>query len=239
MKVPAVILCGGLGTRLRGLLGDRPKCLAPMGSRTYLDVFTDYLYRQGVENFIFATGYGHAHVEAWLQEGRRPWRYLLSREQEPLGTGGALRLAAQHVETKQLLAFNGDTFLDVDCRKLLARHQTGGCPVTLTAVEVADTAEFGRLEIIEGYVVRFLEKGQSGAGMINGGSYVIERSFIASWPAGSLSFEKQILMKPGFRAASFIASGRFLDIGTPESLSTSKKFLKELVESKKQKDNYL
>ena len=127
--VPAVILCGGLGTRLRGVLGDRPKCLAPVGDGTYLDLFTAYLYRQGIDDFVFATGHGHAHVEGWLRAERRPWQWTISREAEPLGTGGALRLAAHRVESARFFAFNGDTFLEVDCAGLLARHGAAGSPL--------------------------------------------------------------------------------------------------------------
>jgi D-glycero-alpha-D-manno-heptose 1-phosphate guanylyltransferase len=218
---PAVILCGGLGTRLRGILGDLPKCLAPVGDRTYLDLLTNYLHRQGVEEFIFATGYGHEHVERWLQAVQRPWRWTLSREQEPLGTGGALRLAAHQVKDDDFLAFNGDTFLEVDCAGLLARHAAANSPLTLAAVEVADTAAFGRLEISGGFVVNFREKGQPGPGVINGGAYVIKRNFIEQQHEGYLSLEKDVLMRPGFQPSAFLTCGTFLDIGTPENLATA------------------
>lgn len=226
---PAVILCGGLGTRLRGVLGDRPKCLAPVGDRTFLDFFTTYLHRQGVEEFIFATGYGHEQVERWLQVARRPWRWALSREQEPLGTGGALRLAVRQVKTDRFLAFNGDTFLQVDCAGLLVRHTAASSPLTLAAVEVADTAAFGRLEISDGFVVEFREKGQPGPGFINGGAYVMERKLIQQQPEGYLSLEKDVLMRPGLRPAAFVTHGRFLDIGTPDNLAQAERWAEKLV----------
>lgn len=222
--IPAVILCGGLGTRLRGVLGDRPKCLAPVGERTYLDFLTDYLHGQGVGDFVFATGHGHAHVEAWVRARPRPWSWMLSREQEPLGTGGALRLAAQHVAGERLLACNGDTFLEVDTRALLARHAESDAPLTLAAVEVPDTAAFGRLRVEDGFVAEFREKGLAGPGLINGGVYAMERKFIAEWPGVSFSLEKDVLMQPGFRAAVFVTAGRFLDIGTPENLARAEAF---------------
>jgi len=217
--LPAVILCGGLGTRLRGILGDRPKCLAPVGDRTYLDFFTSYLHRQGLNEFIFATGYGHEQVEGWLRAERRSWRWTLSREQESLGTGGALRLAATHVTDDRFLAFNGDTFLELDCAGLLDCHAAANSPITLAAVEVTDTAAFGRLEIFREHVVDFREKGQPGPGIINGGAYVIDRDFIAAQPEGYFSLEKDVLMRPGFQPAAFVTRGRFLDIGTPENLA--------------------
>lgn len=219
--VPAVILCGGLGTRLRGVLGDRPKCLAPVGGRTYLDFFTAYLYRQGVDDFVFATGHGHAQVAAWLESEGRPWQWTISREDTPLGTGGALRLAARQVKTGYFLAFNGDTFLEVDCAGLAERHKAAGSALTLAAVEVADTAAFGRLEISDGFVADFREKGQSGPGLINGGAYAIERDFMTAQPEGYLSLERDVLMQPGFRPAAFHTHGRFLDIGTPENLAAA------------------
>jgi D-glycero-alpha-D-manno-heptose 1-phosphate guanylyltransferase len=219
--VPAVILCGGLGTRLRGVLDDRPKCLAPIQGRTYLDFLTDYLYGQGIEEFIFATGYRHEQVEAWLESKSRPWQWRTSREDSPLGTGGALRLAASKVEDDHFFALNGDTFLEVDYQAMLTRHREAGAPITLAAVQVPDTSAFGRLEIADGYVVGFKEKGIEGVGLINGGSYIIEKSFITAERDASFSLEKDVLMRVGHRSAAFVTQGRFLDIGTPDNLSAA------------------
>jgi D-glycero-alpha-D-manno-heptose 1-phosphate guanylyltransferase len=216
---PAVILCGGLGTRLRGTLGDKPKCLAPIGNSTFLELFTNYLHRQSIENFIFATGYGHAHVNKWLESTQRPWRWAVSQEHEPLGTGGALRLAAHQLTGDCFLAFNGDTLIGLDCGSLLKRHAGSGAPLTLAAVQVPNTEAFGRLEVVNGYVVAFQEKGIHGPGLISGGAYAINREFITSQPEGYLSLERDVLMRPGFRPAVLFTRAEFLDIGTPESLA--------------------
>jgi D-glycero-alpha-D-manno-heptose 1-phosphate guanylyltransferase len=217
--VPAVILCGGLGTRLRGVLDDRPKCLAPIQGRTYLDFLTDYLYAQGVEDFVFATGYRHDQVEAWLESESHPWRWSTSRENSPLGTGGALRLAASKVEADRFFALNGDTFLEVDYRAMLKRHREAAAPITLAAVKVPDTSAFGRLEIADGYVIGFKEKGIEGVGLINGGVYTIERAFMLGCPVGALSFEKDVLTRTTNRVSAYLTRGAFLDIGTPEALA--------------------
>lgn len=215
----AVILCGGLGTRLRGVLDDRPKCLAPVAGRTYLDFLTDYLHKQGVGHFVFATGYRHDQVEDWLKSSLRSWTWKTSVEPEPLGTGGALRLAAPMIRDEKFLAFNGDTFLEVSCVDLISCHDAKHSPVTLAAVQVPDTAAFGRIKVEDGHVVEFHEKGLAGPGLINGGAYVIDKSFALSWPAGPLSLERDILARPGLAPAAHLTSGRFLDIGTPENLA--------------------
>lgn len=215
----AVILCGGLGTRLRGVLEGRPKCLAPVAGRTYLDFLTDYLHRQGIGQFVFATGYRHEQVEEWLQISPHPWTWKTSVEPEPLGTGGALRLAAQMIPEENFLAFNGDTFLEVSCADLISCHNALRSPLTLAAVQVPDTAAFGRIKVEDGHVVEFHEKGLAGPGLINGGAYVIDKAFALSWPSGPLSLERDILTRVGLAPAAHVTSGRFLDIGTPENLA--------------------
>lgn len=226
--IPAVILCGGMGTRLRGVLGDRPKCLAPIGDRTFLDLFTSYLHQQGIDEFVFATGYRHNQVEDWVISEKRPWRWTLSQEAQPLGTGGGLRLAMRQTEASRVFAFNGDTFLEINCNRLLGRHAEAGRPLTLAAVEVPDTSAFGRLEVMDGEVVDFHEKGIPGPGLINGGAYVIEREFMISQPDGYLSLEKDVLTQPDFRAAALVTTGRFLDIGTPKCLAEAETFAEPL-----------
>jgi len=217
--IPAVILCGGLGTRLQGVLDDRPKCLAPIRGRTYLDYLTDYLYYQGVRDFVFATGYRHHQVESWVQSKPRTWTWRFSREDLPLGTGGAIRLAAEKLRSHNFLVLNGDTFLQVDCKALLDHHFLSQSQITLAAVQVDDTSAFGRIECDSGKVILFREKGVVGPGLINGGVYLIQHDFAMSWPIGSLSLEKDVLMQPDFRPGALVSPGRFLDIGTPADLS--------------------
>jgi D-glycero-alpha-D-manno-heptose 1-phosphate guanylyltransferase len=216
--ITAVILCGGLGTRLRSVLEDRPKCLAPVLGRTYLDFLTDYLHARGVQDFVFATGHLHEQVEAWVQGASRTWSWRISREDRPLGTGGALRQAAAQVEYDQFLAFNGDTFLEVDAAELMERHRRAGAAVTLAAVRVPDTSAFGRIDVEDGRVCSFREKGVVGPGLINGGAYAIDRSIFAPDRGEAFSFEEDVLMQPGLKPAAHIVGGAFLDIGTPENL---------------------
>ncbi len=214
----AVILCGGLGTRLQGVLHDRPKCLAPIGGQTYLDILTTYLHRQGVGRFVFATGYRADKVEQWLSSKPRQWDWTTSHEESPLGTGGALRLAAEQIEDDNFLALNADTFLEFDCQSLWKQHLLGKAPVTLVAVEVPETRDFGRLEVANGFVSRFNEKGTQGKGLINGGAYAVQRSFILGYPLTTFSLEKHLLAPIAHQLSVVLTQGAFLDIGTPETL---------------------
>lgn len=217
--IPAVILCGGLGTRLKGVLDDRPKCLAPIAGRTYLDCLTDYLHHQRVEHFVFATGHRHEQVEGWLRSKPRPWRWNLSCEQTPLGTGGALRLAADKIPTGAFLALNGDTFLHVDCQELVDYHAKSQAPITLAAVPVEDTSAYGRIETENGLAIRFREKGVPGPGLINGGTYVVDKAWLNAYQREAFSLEKDLLIEVVGRASIYVTPGPFLDIGTPETLS--------------------
>jgi D-glycero-alpha-D-manno-heptose 1-phosphate guanylyltransferase len=214
----AVILCGGLGTRLRPVLADRPKCLAPVKGKTYLDYLTTFMERQGIQRIIFATGHFSEQVNAWVQKEKRSWEYAISKEETMMGTGGALRLAAMRVSSPNFLAFNGDTFLDADCRKLLESHTTWRADVTLCVLEVPDTVDYGRLEMEQNKVKHFNEKGISGAGIINTGAYAIRKDFILQFPLKPFSFEKEILMQTNAEIFGFRVYGHFLDIGTPTRL---------------------
>jgi D-glycero-alpha-D-manno-heptose 1-phosphate guanylyltransferase len=214
----AVILCGGFGTRLRGVLHDRPKCLAPVRGRTYLDILTGYLHMQGVGRFIFATGHRGEQVEAWLSSAARQWEWTTSREESPLGTGGALRLAAEKANDANFLAFNADTFLECDCNALWAQHLQSGAAITLVAVKVADTTAFGRIEMANGYLNKFREKGIKGPGLISGGAYALQRDAVLGLPAGAFSFETDVLMPMTLKTSVYLTCGAFLDIGTPEGL---------------------
>jgi len=215
----AVILCGGLGTRLRSVLADRPKCLAPVKKKTYLDYLAAFLERQGIERIIFATGYLSEQVEDWAHKERRPWKFSISKEETPMGTGGALRLAATHISSSQFLAFNGDTFLDVHCQKFMQFHTACKADVSLAAVQVPDATNYGSLEMEGNKVNHFNEKGMSGPGIINAGAYAIRKEFILQLPLKPMSFEKEIATKPDAKIFGFLLDGVFLDIGTPANLA--------------------
>jgi D-glycero-alpha-D-manno-heptose 1-phosphate guanylyltransferase len=218
-ELQAVVLVGGLGTRLRSAVADRPKALAPVGGRPFLDWLLLALRDQGVRRVVLATGHlGDAfdrHMAGWRSLGLD---VALSRESSPLGTGGAARLAVDRVETDRVLILNGDSY----CRFDLARL---GAPPAIWLVEVADASRYGSVELDDDGLVRsFREKIEAaGPGLVNAGVYLLDRADVAAIPPGrDVSLEREVL--PGLVGRGLrgvVGSGTFVDIGTPESYSAA------------------
>jgi NDP-sugar pyrophosphorylase family protein len=232
--VDAVVLAGGLGTRLRPAVADRPKALAPVGGRPFLDLLLAWLHGRGVRRVLLALGHGADQVEARLEplRARLPDLELrASVEPEPLGTGGALRSCLPLLRSDPILVANGDSLAEVDLAAFLAAFLASGAPAGLVAVGVPDAARYGRLELsAAGRVLRFAEKepGSAGPAWINGGLYLFRRDVLLAGlpPEGPSSLERDLLgrLPPG-SALAFPGGGRFVDIGTPASLSAAAEIL--------------
>jgi len=223
----AVILAGGLGTRLRSVLGDLPKALAPVRGRPFLAYQLDWLKRQGVTRVILCTGYGHDLIQRYCGDGAAfGMQILYSVEEKPLGTAGALQ-QARHCLNEAFLVMNGDTYFAADLGALLASHRLGGTPATLALVRVPQAGRFGAVTLdAHGYVIRFAEKRHHRAGLVNAGIYVFEPGIWAHFPAGvPLSLEDDIF--PSLAAQRLlrgsILDGYHMDIGTPESYAQFQK----------------
>lgn len=212
----AVILAGGLGTRLQDTVADVPKALAPVAGRPFLDWQREYLRRQGVGRVVLALGYRAeqvlAHVRATWHDLDVAWEI----EREPLGTGGALRAAMRHVQGDSAFALNGDTLLLADLAALAGQHDE---QVVIAVRAVADCARYGALEIADGRVIAFAEKGAHGPGTINGGVYWLRRDAFDGFalPA-AFSFERDYLAAHVATLAprAVRTDAFFLDIGTPD-----------------------
>lgn len=228
--VRTLILAGGKGTRLASVVADRPKVLAPVDGRPFLDHLLAMLERRGLRRLVFLLGYRHEDVTAALAaraDSALSFEWVV--EQEPLGTGGALRNAADHcagLSQDDFFLVNGDTFVDFDAAALLAAHRASGAAVTLAAVEVPDAGRYGALDVDAGGAVRaFREKAQpSGPGLINGGVYVVAPRVLELVAAGrAVSLESEVmpaLLAKGDRLLAVPQPGAtFFDIGTPESLA--------------------
>lgn len=217
----AIILAGGLGTRLRSRLTSLPKAMALIDGKPFLEILLDQLVGQGCQRIVLSIGYRR---EAILERFGTEYRGVPLHavvEESPLGTGGAIRLALEHANDPEVLVMNGDTYLDVDFRLLLSRHRTASRPMTIAVTRVGDVSRYGGVVLSDEYVIRFIEKDYAGEGWINGGVYVMDRSF--PWPENlppHFSFEFDVLMRslPHIRPAAYRCNGQFLDIGTPEDL---------------------
>lgn len=229
-----VVLCGGLGTRLRGIVADRPKVLAPVGGTPFLDHLLAHLRRQGYRDVILSTGYLGEQVAAFVEDGAR-WdlRVRCVREPAPLGTGGALRFAADEAGlAAPFLALNGDTFFSGDLSRLEAFHRERAAVASLALVRVEKAMRYGTVEVEEesGAVAAFREKeaGREGPAWINAGAYVLGPALLAAIsPGRNVSLERDVFPRwigRGLFARPFPAA-TFLDIGTPQDFARAEALL--------------
>lgn len=222
--VEAIVLAGGAGTRLRSVLPDVPKVLAPIGGRPFLHLLLDVLSDRGIASVVLATGYAAEAIENAAAAYRGNIELTFSREDEPLGTGGAIAQAFGGIRGRRSWVFNGDSFSDVDLSAISVAAGTSAEDAWLVAVEVDDASRFGTLELDGSRVVRYLEKtGRIERGWINAGTYLLPRELISK---GVCSIEHDLF--PAWAAQGRLHAaavhGRFIDIGTPESFAAAESF---------------
>jgi NDP-sugar pyrophosphorylase family protein len=227
--IDAIVLAGGLGSRLHDVLPDRQKVTAPVTGKPFLSKLIDWLIDGGVDRIVLAAGHRAADVEAIAAAyaGRKP-AVLVSVEPAPLGTGGAARLALAMTESDPVLVLNGDSFADIDLAALRRFHADHHAHVSLALVAAPSVKRYGLVGVDDGgKVLSFSEKpAEAGAGAINGGIYMFERAALAAIPENiPHSLERDVfpqLINHGLYAMLFKAD--FIDIGTPESLQAAAGF---------------
>ncbi len=229
----AIILAGGLGTRLRSAVPDLPKCLAPVGGIPFLSYVIDYFKAAGIEKFIFALGYKSEAFDDFLRTKFPAKNYQLSIEQEPLGTGGAIKLACRKTTEETVLVLNGDTFFRIRLDLLSGFHRQKGAQCTLSLKPMQNFDRYGVVECHEDHTIKkFREKKFYEKGLINGGVYALEVAAILEAPLPEkFSFEKDFLEKPspGRRLSGLVQDAYFIDIGIPEDYERAQREVKELV----------
>ena len=218
----ALLLCGGQGTRLRSVMGDRPKALAPVLGRPFLEWILLGLKSEGLDEVTLCTGYGHDAIARSIGDGRSlgiSVRY--SQETSARGTAGAIRNALDGNVHEPVLVVNGDSYCHVDLAELERVHSARNSCVTLWAVPAEDRARFGSLTLgSEGQVEILAEKAERiGPGLVNAGVYVLSPEVVARIPgATEASLERDVLPDYiGRGMYAVVGDGPFLDIGTPES----------------------
>ena len=216
----AIILAGGLGTRLRSAVPDLPKCMAPVAGKPFIHYVIDYFQKQGIESFILSLGYKHEVIEKYLQSTMGNINFTFSIETEPLGTGGAFKLACKKTKEKTVLALNGDTLFKVDLNKLVSFHHMCGADCTISLKPMRNFERSGVVELNNDYSIRaFQEKKHYDAGLINGGMYALNvEQFQEEELPEKFSFEKDYLesLYSKRRMCGVIQDEYFIDIGIPE-----------------------
>jgi len=214
--VEAIILAGGLGTRLSGVIPALPKPMAPVQGRPFLAILLDRLIAAGFKKAILAVGYRHEVIREHFGDSYKSLHVRYSVETEPLGTGGAICLAMKQSSAPQIFVVNGDTYLEIDYRSMLKAHLRENACLTIAVRAVPDAGRYGALDIEHDRVCGFFEKGHSGPGMINAGVYLIIPDVFDLYNLPSaFSFENDLLVKhlSELTPLAFQTQGTFIDIG--------------------------
>ena len=212
------MLAGGFGTRLRGVVPDLPKPMAPIAGKPFLEILLSSLASKGFTRVVLSLGYRAEAISRHFGEKFAGMQLVYEVELQPLGTGGAIRAALSRCEADHVFVFNGDTYVDLEVTALESLWQTVRNPIIVVR-NVPDTTRYGRLEIKEGRVTAFLEKGISAAGLINAGCYVLPRHALDGFEIGmAFAIETEFFIKQLklVRFDGFVALGQFIDIGVPE-----------------------
>lgn len=216
--ISALILAGGLGTRLQSVVADRAKPMAEVQGRPFVAFLLDQLVEAGIRHAVLCTGHFGETVRARLGNAHGPMVLEYSQEPARLDTAGALRLAAPRARSRVVLALNGDSYLPVDLSRFLAFQAQAPQDPALVLVRVPDTSAFGRVHLdAAGRVTAFEEKRAGGGeGWINGGIYALPVDLLRALPEGPLSVERDVFPQWTGRLRGFPTEGPLLDIGTPE-----------------------
>jgi D-glycero-alpha-D-manno-heptose 1-phosphate guanylyltransferase len=224
----AIVLAGGLGTRLAAKLSGIPKPMAPVAGRPFLEILLNRLKRAGCTRALLSVGHLHATIQDHFGASFHGMRLDYVIENVPLGTGGALRKALPQAAKENVLVLNGDTFLDADFTAMMRFHKAEGAGLTIAITRRADVARYGGVLVKERRIVGFDEKGRSGPGWINAGAYILPKEM--QWPQTlpeRFSFEVDFLAAEIGRLApaAYEVDGVFLDIGVPEDLDRAQREL--------------
>jgi D-glycero-alpha-D-manno-heptose 1-phosphate guanylyltransferase len=227
--VEAIILAGGLGTRLRSAVPDLPKCMAPVNGKPFIAYVIQHLQKEGIEKFIFSLGYKHEYFLAFLSEQFATINYQLSIEENPLGTGGAIQLACSKATGKNVIITNGDTLYKADISALSDEHLINNANCTLCLKPMQSFDRYGVVEMNQSNIITsFKEKQFYKEGFINGGIYALNvQSFLNKNLPEKFSFEKDYLEK-FYTERKFFGSVQneyFIDIGIPEDYKKAQKEL--------------
>jgi D-glycero-alpha-D-manno-heptose 1-phosphate guanylyltransferase len=215
----AILLAGGMGTRLRSVVQDVPKPLAPVAGRPFLSHLLDYLEGQGIDEAILSVGYlRHAIIDA-IGERHGGIRVHYAIEEEPLGTGGGLRKALSMTKDFPIFALNADTLVHLDYPAMQRQQADAGAQLSIALRAVGDTNRYGSARVDNGRIVGFAAADRPGQpGLINAGVYLFSENILAHGQPPAFSFERDFL-EPGIadlKPLAFVADGYFIDIGVPE-----------------------
>jgi D-glycero-alpha-D-manno-heptose 1-phosphate guanylyltransferase len=232
----AIILAGGLGTRLRTVIKDMPKCMAPVNNYPFLYYMFSQLQKNKVTHVILSLGYKHEIVIEWIKKNQFNGLISYVIENEPLGTGGAVKMALNKVKTKEALILNGDTFFDIDISAFHKFHIQHNANISIALKPMKKFDRYGSISIDNlNRVVKFHEKKYCDCGYINGGCYFLQKDSVIfdNIRLPAFSFEKEVLEKntTSKQIYGYINDGYFIDIGIPEDYIKANKDFRQRFKS--------
>lgn len=225
----AIVLAGGLGTRLQSVISEIPKPMAPIGDRSFLHYLLQWLEKNKITRVILSVGYKWEVIHDEFGDHFNQMELIYSVEDEPLGTGGAIALAMQKLKDEKFFIINGDTFFDVDLDELVQFHEKHHFDFSIILKPMFNFDRYGTVEINDqAEIIGFLEKEPKENGLINGGIYRANRSIEKHFPEqAKFSFEKAFMEKK-FKELAFgglVLDNYFIDIGIPEDYSRAQEEL--------------
>ncbi|MCY9664837.1 nucleotidyltransferase family protein [Paenibacillus alginolyticus] len=229
----AIVLAGGFGTRLRSVVSNVPKPMAPVGGIPFLCYILDYLKKFGISRVVLSTGYKHEIIEDYFGKAYRGIELVYSVENEPLGTGGAIRVALEKVKSNEVFVLNGDTFFQVDLHKMREFQTSKNADLSISLKLMNHFDRYGTVEVSLDRIIAFHEKKITAAGMINGGIYLLKSNLFNNIVLpDKFSFESQFLQLylNKLQFYGYLSEGYFIDIGVPEDYMRAQKEIGEFFE---------
>jgi D-glycero-alpha-D-manno-heptose 1-phosphate guanylyltransferase len=226
----AIILAGGLGTRLRAAVADRPKVMAEINGQPFLNYLFNYLSWNNVSRVILATGYLHEKIEDCYGSAYKKIKIEYTKEESPLGTGGAIKFALKRMALENVLILNGDTFFDINLNGLAALHEKSNADLTMALKAMRHISRYGSVKIQGTRVVNFEEKKQVEEGYINAGFYIARKNLFGRFDLPDrFSFEEDFLKKhvASLEVHAYTSDAYFIDIGVPEDYQRAQTELQE------------
>mgnify|MGYP000687021865 CR=1 FL=1 len=229
----AIVLAGGLGTRLRSVVYGLPKPMAPIENRPFMEYILKYLEKNGITRVILSVGYKWEIIKEYFGDKFRNIEMVYCVEEEPLGTGGAIKKALCFVESNEVFVLNGDTFFNINLDVLYNLHKKKDSKLSLALKKMEFTQRYGSVDIdANNKILSFNEKTERCSVFINGGIYLLNKDFFITLTTirKKFSFEKDFLQEQfnNYEFYGFNFEEFFIDIGIPEDYEKAKKEFKYL-----------
>jgi len=227
-KIDVVLLCGGLGTRLKKIVHDRPKPMAEINRRPFLDILIDYVSDYGFRRFILCTGYKGDVIRKYYETKNAHAVFLFSEEKEALGTGGAIKNAEPLIQSEVFMVMNGDSFCDLNMHDFVNYHDSKKAFASIALVKKEMSLDCGVVRTDgDGRIIGFHEKVKAdGMSLVNAGVYLFSKEVLSLVPVRkncSLEFDLFPLLVQNKAVYGFFTNQQLIDIGTPERYELAKK----------------